>query len=602
MLAPTGKSLTKKIWQYQPSPDIAENANQAEAFRDLLNQAHLPDFVINFFLTRKIAPQQITHYLNPKIKHSLPEPFALRDLEKAVYRIQQAILAGKNIALYSDYDVDGACSAALLTNYFTALKIPTQFYIPNRITQGYGIHRYGLEKLRDDGANLILCTDLGASTTNEITGNGLPDIIIIDHHQTHRPYPEVYAFIDPMREDDSSIEKSICATTITFLLLIALNRALRALPAYEKILPDLMDSLDLVALATIADVMPLQGINRDLVAQGMKQMNTTTNLGLHSLNELCRKGEKITTTEDVSFKISPYLNAAGRMGESRVATLLLTATTKKDAYHYAERLLKLNTKRISVQNDCLQNIHSLLTKEAKPKHQQFVLIGASNLHIGITGITAGKIKDQYHAPALIISYDHQGLGTGSARSVAGIDIAKILEQATHENILIRSGGHAMAGGFTLQQNRESDLRIFLHRHINEAQNSEITQADYLQIDGVCGIPSLASLQLKWLETLAPFGAGNPKPLFALPDLRVKYLHRMGQKNNHIMIVFCNQSRQELRGVLFNCDTEPHNILTNTLTLARETQEKLDVAGYFQVNHYHGKQNLQILLSDLQQKP
>ena len=398
-LPDTIKSVSNRVWQYNYQQEIIDD------FKSKLGSKNYPDFFIQFFLKRNIAPEQIEDYLNPKLRNHLPDPFEFCDMEKAVMRIVQAIKNQERIFLYSDYDVDGACSASLFINYFRQLNIEVGFYIPNRLKDGYGLHQDALKKLQAEGADLILCTDLGATAT--LTDKSLPDIIIIDHHQTTRPYPNVYAFIDPMRDDDTCAHKNICATTLTFMCLIGLNRALRSDDDFKDLLPDLMDAIDLVALATIADVMPLWGLNRTLVAQGIKMMNQELNIGLKILNDLTRNGKKITHVEDISFRLAPHLNAAGRMGESRLATSLLSTEDEQTAFEIVEKLQKINQSRMEIQEVGLKDIKNFIdtNQTAKQDGAKFILAHDDDLHIGVTGIIASKVREIYHVPSMIIGYD-----------------------------------------------------------------------------------------------------------------------------------------------------------------------------------------------------
>ena len=584
-LPDTIKSVNNRIWQYDYQQEIIDD------FKSKLGSENYPDFFIQFFLKRNIAPEEIEDYLNPKLRNHLPDPFEFCDMEKAVMRIVKAIKNQERVFLYSDYDVDGACSASLFINYFRQLNIEVAFYIPSRLKDGYGLHEDALKKLQAEGADLILCTDLGSTTT--LTDESLPDIIIIDHHQTARPYPNVYAFIDPMRDDDRCVHKNICATTLTFMCLIALNRALRSDDDFKDLLPNLMDALDLVALATIVDVMPLQGLNRTLVSQGIKIMNQGPNIGLNILNDLTRNGREITHVEDISFRLGPHLNAAGRMGESRLATSLLSTEDEQTAFQIAEKLQKVNQSRMAIQEVGLKDIKNFIdvNQTVKQDSKKFILAHDDDLHIGITGIIASKIKEIYHVPSLIISYDKNNFGTGSARSVKGFDISEVLRKAHSQNILLKAGGHAMAGGFSLMREAQDNFRAFLRDEISKNENQN---RFHLKLDGICNIPNLKSYQLQWLEVLGPFGHQNYEPIFAITNLHISYLNFIGVKKNHLQVTFQNLSKETLRAILFNGD----NLLGDALVKAHEQQQLIHVAGYLRVNNYKNRKSLQMVILDI----
>ncbi|MCH9853517.1 MAG: single-stranded-DNA-specific exonuclease RecJ [Alphaproteobacteria bacterium] len=583
------QSVLGKVWHiatYQPLP---ENTQENMKASDAIGK-QLPDFLLKLLEMRGIAPEQISDFFEPRLKNLLPDPYLLPDMQKAVQRLAEAVIHQEKIAIYSDYDVDGACSAALFIRYFRALNVPFLFYIPSREKDGYGVRLEVLQSLQSQGAELILCADCG-------TGFDLPtdfgtDTLVFDHHQAQSDSHPFYAFVNPMRRDDKSGQKQICAAAICYLTLIGLNRCLRDECGLTD-LPDLIHELDLVALATIADVMPLLGLNRAFVSQGLKMMNRNGNIGLKSLNQLMRHGKTINNSEDISFGLAPALNAGGRMGESLVATQLLISQTEEAAAYEAERLKKLNALRSQIQNDTLKSANALV-KTYGWEDDNVILVAAENLHIGVTGIVAGRLKETYHVPALVVSYDDDGYGTGSARSVDGIDIAALLNQAVEAEILSRAGGHKMAGGFGLMHAQEDAFRQFLQQQLQGVENSTKQKQFLLDIDVICTIPQLGNSQIGWLEKLSPFGNGNQEPVVMVPQLRVSYHQLVGKNKTHLQITGQNQAGENLRMVMFSVP----NPMLEAVQTYQQSGQLIDVAGYLRVNEYQGKKRVDLHLNDL----
>ena len=576
-------SISQKNWRVTSALSDADRHDYADL--------GLADFLITILRRQNIPAENIQDFFEPRLKNSLPDPFTFYDMEKAVNRIGQAIKAKQTIAIYSDYDVDGACSAALWLRYLNYFDVPNMLFIPNRIHDGYGIKQDRLDELQQQGAELIICADSG--TGFELKADFASDVIVFDHHQAIDFQHQFFAFINPTQSMDESIEGSqaqkLCAAAICYLALIALNRLLR--PDHEK-LPDLKEDLDLVALATVADVMPLTGLNRTFVAQGLKILNQQKNLGIAALNQLARQNKTFKSSQDISFGIAPYLNAGGRMGESLFATQLLIADTEFEAQEYAERLQKLNKLRIETQSHSLQQIEKNLgTPDAEEK---FILAGAHDLHIGVTGIVAGRLKDKYQAPSLVVSYDADDYGTGSARSIQGVDIADILSKACQAKILLKSGGHKMAGGFALMRTAEQDFRRFLNEHMPEKSDEQREQMRLLEIDAMCDIPKLTGQQIYWLEQLAPFGAGHQEPIFGLQNLRLQYYQLVGKNNKHLQMNCANQSGEILRMIMFSA----RDAVVKMAKYCHESGALLHVAGHLQINEYQGSKNIQLLLLDM----
>ena len=322
-------------------------------------------------------------------------------------------------------------------------------------------------------------------------------------------------------------------------------------------------------------------------------MNRMGNIGLQSLNQLMRNGKSINNSEDISFGLAPALNAGGRMGESLVATQLLISETEQQANHESDRLKKLNAMRSQIQIDTLKTANALVRNHGW-EDDNVILVAADNLHIGVTGIVAGRLKETYHVPALVVSYDDAGYGTGSARSVDGIDIAAVLKQAVDAKILSRAGGHKMAGGFGLMQTQEEAFRQFLQQKLQGVENLTKQKKFLLDIDVICTIPQLGNSQIGWLEKLSPFGNGNQEPMVMVPQLKVTYHQLVGKNKTHLQVTGQNQAGENLRMVMFSA---PNPVL-EAVQNYQQSGQLIDVAGYLRVNEYQGRKRVDLHLSDI----
>ena len=421
----------------------------------------LTEIVAKLLSIRKKNIENINLFLNPKIKNLLPNPLHLKDMKNGVDRVYNSINKRELIGIFGDYDVDGASSTALLTRYFLSINLKVQTYIPDRQKEGYGPNVEGFNTLIHRGAKIIFTVDCGTSAFEpiKIAQDSNVDVIVLDHHQSDIKLPNACAIINPNRYDDTSGLNYLCAAGVCFVFLVGLNKKLRDVNWFKKNEinePNILNFLDLVSLGTVCDVVPLIGLNRAIVKQGLKVIKKRSNLGLKTLYDLC-KIESLPTTFDLGFILGPRINAGGRVGKASHGAELLISDDPQKTYKIAIDLDKSNKERQSIELMLSEQVNS----EVKKYHNHPVLVMSGNYwHEGIIGIVASRIKEKYNKPTILISLNKK-IGKGSARSVIGFDIGSQIIKAVQSGILEKGGGHKMAGGFTLKKEKIPILRDFL---------------------------------------------------------------------------------------------------------------------------------------------
>ena len=415
-----------------------------------LSQRHgLPDIVCRLLAARDIAPDAAAAYLDPKIRDLLPDPSCLTDLDKAATRLAQAIKDNQPVAVFGDYDVDGATSSALLLRYWQACGQIMRAYIPDRSKEGYGPNDAAFEQLDAEGYKLIVTVDCGTMAHDVLAAAQArgQEVIVADHHQTGGGLPECFALVNPRRADDDSGLGHLAAVGVTFMLLVGLNRVLRQDGYFEgREAPDLMALMDLVALGTVCDVVPLQGVNRAFVRQGLAVIGQGRNVGVQALAQVAR-ASGVWGTYQLGFQLGPRVNAGGRVGQSDLGVRLLSTDDAQEAAGLAQRLDDFNTERRAIESDvqdaATRNIEQMLESRNAPP--PYILQAGDGWHPGVIGIVAGRLKDKYHRPSFVIAFDENGLGKGSARSVSSVDIGRLVAGAVDAK-LIEAGGRPRHGG------------------------------------------------------------------------------------------------------------------------------------------------------------
>lgn len=560
----------------------------------------LPDTIARLLVSRSIQEvEKAEHFINPLLKTHLPDPLCLKDMQTAVNHLAKVCRNKESIGILGDYDVDGATSSALLRRFFEAIGISTFTYIPDRQKEGYGPSIQGFRTLAQKGIKTIITLDCGTTSFAPLEWAKQEDlsIIVVDHHVSEPRLPETVALINPNRiDEDPSMCKtlgSLAAVGVAFLLCVALNRCFREEGLYGSILnkePDLREFLDLVALGTVCDVVSLTGLNRAFVSQGLKILSNRTNLGLSTLCDVVGLSEKADTYH-AGFILGPRINAGGRVGESFLGSDLLSTHNPAEAKEIAQRLHLFNKLRQEIEEEVLNDAFSQaqkvidLYKEAPP----ILMVSQDNWHVGVIGIVAGRLKDKFDRPVCVISFDEADIGKASARSIPGIPLGALIHQAKEKGLLLNGGGHAMAGGFTIERSKLKDFHAFLEDKI-QALFKENPPKAVLSLEGILQPNSLTPAFFDSLEKLSPFGMGNPTPRFAFLNMRLVKSQIVGQ--SHIKAFFQNEEGTYLEGMLFRAFETP---LGDVLLSKQHTNFHL--AGTLRRNRWQGQEKIQLTIED-----
>lgn len=566
--------------------------NDERAALAIAQHLGVPDVLGRVLAARGVGIDEAEAFLDPKLRDLLPDPSHLLDMDKAVARIVGAINGGEKIGVFADYDVDGACSASLLVRFFAALGRDLLVYVPDRIAEGYGPNTPALLKLKEQGVSLVLTVDCGTtafSALKDAADAGL-DVVVIDHHVAEPMLPDAVAVVNPNRLDETSPVGQLCAAGMVFMLIIAVNRALRDAFWYGEGHgePDLMKMLDLVALATVADVVPLTGVNRALVRQGLAVMARRENPGIAALADISRLDE-LPEAWHLGFMLGPRVNAGGRVGEAGLGVKLLTTNDKDEATGIAMRLDQYNSERREIEAAVLNAAMAQAERQAEAD-APLILVASEGWHPGVIGIVAGRIKETFNRPACVVSIEN-GLGKGSGRSVRGVDLGPAVIAAHQAGHLVNGGGHAMAAGFTVAGERLDDFRRFLTDHI-ENQLAGAVLAPDIGIDGALS-PEGATVEfIDSLNDAGPFGAGNPRPRFVLPAVAPINARIVG--TDHVScFLAAPQGGPRLKSIAFRTAGTP---VGEALLNARGGA--LHVAGHLNVDTWQGDRKPQLIIEDV----
>ncbi len=557
----------------------------------LAQRLGVPEIVGRILSCRGVAEEGCERFLAPTLRDMLPDPLSFMGVEKAAARIVAAIGRGETIAIFGDYDVDGATSAALLQRFLGAVGGKVRVYIPDRQREGYGPNAPALLKLRAEGATVAITVDCGVTAfapLEEAARAGL-DVIVVDHHVAEPALPRALAVINPNRLDESGAHGNLAAVGVAFILAVAVNRALRRAGHFEsRAEPDLMALLDLVALGTVCDVVPLTGLNRALVAQGLKVMRQRRNVGLAALADTARLGERIDTYH-AGFIFGPRVNAGGRVGAAELGARLLATDDPLEARQIAAELDRLNEERRQIEARVLDE--AIAQVEAADGKSPLIFVAREGWHPGVIGIVASRLKERYGRPALVATIEG-GIAKGSGRSVAGVALGAMVIAARQAGLLINGGGHAMAAGFTAASGKLEALRDFIGARVGEAlAGSEPTPE--LAIDGTlacaAATPDFAAL----IERMAPFGTGNAEPRFAFANLRVLRAAAVGQEQAHVSCTLGDGAgTARLKAIAFRA-------LESALgpALLRAQGAGFHFAGHIRADSWQGREGVQLLIDD-----
>jgi single-stranded-DNA-specific exonuclease len=554
-----------------------------------LAQRHgLPEVIGRIMAARGIGLDDAAAWLDPTLKALLPDPSRFKDMDRAAGRIARAVKAGQTVAVFGDYDVDGATSTALLQRFIEAAGGRVVTYIPDRIAEGYGPNAPALLRLGQRGADVAVTVDCGITAFEplEAAAEAGLDVVVVDHHVAEPRLPRAHAVVNPNRLDDDSGHGQMAAVGLVFLLAVAVNRELRDAGWYAgQPEPDLRQWLDLVALGTVCDVVPLTGVNRALVAQGLKVMAQRGNAGIAALADVARMSEAPEAWH-VGFLLGPRVNAGGRVGEAGLGAALLAASDYASALPIAQRLDAWNTERKEIEAACLAEASARI--EADGAHDALVFAASEGWHPGVIGIVAGRLKARYNRPACVVALAGSS-GKGSGRSVSGVDLGSAVIAARQAGLLVNGGGHAMAAGFTLATDKQAEFREFLADRII-AQTGPGGPVAELGLDGSLQ-PRGASVELAGaLQRLAPFGAGNREPRFALPGARVVKADIVGE--DHVRCILTGEDGGRLKAIAFRCAGRPLGQL-----LLQSGGLPVHIAGQLRLDRWHGRESVQLIVDD-----
>lgn len=519
-------------------------------------------------------------YLAPALRDLLPDPRSLRDMETAAARFLRAVERRERIAIFADYDVDGGSSAALLLDWLRQMGRQATLYVPDRIDEGYGPNVPAMQALGAEH-DLIICVDCGTLSHEPVAAAGC-DVVILDHHLGGETLPDCVACVNPNRQDESGALAHLCAAAVVFLMLVEANRQLRERGVKG---PDLMGMLDLVALATVADVAPLIGVNRALVRQGLRVMARRERPGLAALADIGR----LTTAPSsyhLGYVLGPRINAGGRVGRADLGARLLSTTDPHEAQAMAERLDQFNAERRAIEAEV--QAAALAQAEARGLDGPLAWAAGEGWHPGVVGIVASRLKEQTNRPAIVIGLDGDE-GKGSGRSVAGVDLGASIQRLAAEGLLIKGGGHKMAAGLTVARDR---LEAAMDRlgELLAKQGAGLGGAADLRLDGVL-MPGGATVELiRRIEDAGPFGAGAPAPRFAFPDVAISFAKQVG--DNHLKVSFGDGLGARIDAISFGAFDGPLGP-----ALAGHNGRRFHLAGRLEINDWGGRQSVQLRLDD-----
>jgi single-stranded-DNA-specific exonuclease len=582
------QSLTGRAWR-----DRLDERGSARALT--IAQRHgLDELLARVLAGRNVDPDQVDSFLDPTIRQLMPDPNTLTDMDAACVRIADAIVRGESIAIFGDYDVDGATASALLCRYLRQCGLDPIVHIPDRIFEGYGPNKEAIRSFAERGAKLLITVDCGVTSLEplgEAKKLGL-DTVVIDHHQADEELPIAAAVVDPNRVDDLSGLGHLAAVGLVFLTLVAVTRELRRRNFWNgtRSEPDLLSLLHLVALGTIADVVPLHGLNRAFVAKGLIALRRREHPGVTALMDVARLNGPPEPWH-LGFVLGPRINAGGRIGRADLGVRLLLEEDPTEAARLAGELDRLNRERQQIEKSTLAQAEAeALAALGLEEKGSVVVTAAPGWHPGIVGLVAARLKERYGRPAFAIALEPGGIGTGSGRSIAGVDLGRTVRLAVQEGLLLKGGGHAMAAGVTLKKNALAPFRAFLEDKL--AESVEAARRDSaLLIDGAVAAGGFNFSLADLLTRAGPFGAGNPEPILALPAHTLAYAEPLG--DNHIRARFRSGDGKFVNAIAFRAMGQA---LGRALLDNRD--RTVHAAGQIAVDRWQGEERVQMRLVDL----
>jgi single-stranded-DNA-specific exonuclease len=564
-----------------------------------IGQAHgVPDLLARIAAGRGQTAASCKGYFEPSLREAMPDPSILSGMAATVDRLAHAVATGERVAIFGDYDVDGACSAALLSDYLGEAGLAPVVHIPDRITEGYGPNVAAIEALRRGGASLLVTVDCGTTSIEPLArarAIGL-DVLVIDHHQAAAVLPEVAGLVNPNRQDDLSGLGHLCAAGVVFMVLVALHRKLRedGFWARGRPAPDLLTGLDLVALATVADVVPLIGLNRAFVAKGLAVMRLRGRPGLAALFDVAGAGGPPTAFH-CSFLIGPRINAGGRIDDAGLGARLMMTRDALLARTLAEQLDGLNRDRRAIEAAALEEaeaVAAVLIAGREPGSEDgsepVLVTSGIGWHPGVVGLVAARLRERYERPAFAIALDG-AIGTGSGRSIPGVDLGRVVRAAVEAGLLVKGGGHAMAAGITVEAHRLDAFRRFMQAQCGEAVAAARATTG-LDIDATLGAAAIDAATIELADRAGPFGSGNPEPVFAVPHHRLVALAPAGPE--HLRLTLAAGDGTRLSAIAFRA---ARGALGPRLKAAEG--QAIHVAGHLSVSRWGGTSRPELRVLD-----
>ena len=565
---------------------------QTRTAQAIAQRSGLSEILARILAARGVGLDEAAEYLNPTIRGLMPDPSSLADMDRLAARIVEAITDSEKVALFGDYDVDGASSCALMARYLRHFGLDPEIYIPDRIFEGYGPNIAAIDKLIDTGATLLITLDCGTTSDAPIAharSRGI-DVLVIDHHLSDHDLPDANALVNPNRADDISGLGYLCAAGVTFMVLVAANRLLRQRGDTSQ--PDLMQLLDIVALATVCDVVPLTGLNRAFVVRGLEVARREANRGIGALALAARVTGPLNPYH-LGFLVGPRINAGGRIGDAALGTRLLTIDDEHEALVIAARLNELNSERQRIEIEAVDEATRVAEAEIGSGEGPAVLVLASaNWHAGIVGLVAARLRERFERPAFAIALQPDGTGTGSGRSMPGVDLGRAVIAAVDAGIIAKGGGHAMAAGATLKPGQLGPFRA----HLSETLTASVGVAralTALRIDAALSARGANVAFVEDIERAGPFGAGNPQPVFAFPAHKAKFAEVVGA-GGHVRFTLTSDDGARLKAIAFRAASGP----LGQALLGAGNDGKLHIAGTLSLDHYQGRAEVQLRVIDV----
>lgn len=584
------RSLNNKKWVFKHADDAVVS--------QICQSKGLPEFIARMLVQRGVGVADVEGYLNPTLRNNFPDPYSMIGMEAFANDMAENIIQKKSIGIFADFDVDGATSASVMTRFLRHFGIEPPVYIPDRLTEGYGPSVASMQALKDQGVEFVLMLDCGTTAFEPLQAAhdmGL-QVAIFDHHEAEDKLPVAAHIINPKRQDDVSGLDMLAACGVTFMACVAINTALREKGYFKENdleEPSLKSWLDLVALGTVCDMVPLRGVNRLFVKTGFDEMARYNNPGIKALLQV-GKIETLPSPKDAGWSMGPRINAGSRVHRSDLGAKLLSTDDHEQAQSLAWALEDCNIERRKIQSEMMkvaENKIAFLNCE----YENFILVDDESFHSGLSGLVAGRLKEKYSKPAIVVTYveNEQGVleGRGSGRSIKGVNMADIFISARNDGVIVKGGGHAMAGGFTVMPDKLNDFKNYIANYIKNLDQEEIIPE--IEIDSIATVRGATPDFINMLGMqMGPFGMGNPEPFFALSDIRVHSVDVMKEKHLRLMMSDM-EGGSRMKAVFFSgVDTPLGKMLTEN-----HRNTCFHLVGQFQINNWQGRESVEFHLID-----